>query len=1077
MFFVDLRSSTSHDGDAFYPLPNTCPSSKGCPVPEPETPRVEENIVLNYWTDEGLEFSVLDESSGFPKRRTWPLPMGGEDEMMLVMEESHTEVVSTSHVDDGSDAHALGFGMNGPFLVFCTILEGRHLKDTAVKDHKAPFTACCGIYNDKDSDSLYFKTDFVSGAPNHFWNQTFVFQVDRENPVMEIFVLGRETTSVSLLGYAVHTFTSEQIESILRCRVGGSTQPFFEDCWVNLEGGEGIGVIHLRVSTSPSMDRDRTQVLASSAIDMYDYVITGDLSSWLGFKGYLDRIEERQIDRWLNLQKDYPILFTEPHSFQYYSDNIDLLSFVLWGIPSADAGLRVKPKLLERDPANGFELHSSVSYARYLEGIEVYQIKVEYGTARWSIWKEYADFLALSESLGLGEILGIIEKKFDVKERRSLVAMANSADILEKRRRALDEFLKQALRVSESGTGENKYSQDITNFFGMRGYRQVDLDSLSNPRGSLWYALSGAYELASDSTIRYEQIVGVKCLEDWINLGGTEEGYELAEKAKRDIALDIRRTDSSLNDTEAGQLFEILGAFALMHPKIGYCQAMNFITLCLLRVCRSEKHAFFVLCSIVRNILPYYYINSMKGVRADMLCVYNLFKKYLPSILRHFEELGLPLELFLTEWLLCILSNDFPKRSVFLLWDWFFLEGPEVVFYILLAFFTKIEKDVLRCTEMEECIILIKLEAAAMYDAIELVDLALKAKSQIGVLELRNLREMSLDAINMSRVEQQKKKRRPSRLTKLFKIISPSSSQIHDLQEAILRIYQKDQEMQQAKASKQQYTSANLFVDNFQNFFNPHQKAPQGSSISGVSSDSIPLAVPEFFGLSRRSTLSMASASTAQSFKVITAEGEARCYIECCVFEKAFMRVFRRSHNSSEMSIESIESIDFKGTCNNSDDDGASPPGSPTQTPYASDEDSKVNGRKRSGVIRSALKRVLEVFTVDKQDMIDFQELLCVLVMLSSNVTAESKLKLYFEILRDQAKKEIITKANVLFLLGIAADVTRREMFKNALDSLIINTDWISSETFTYEEFLALVDSDPRVKKALNNNAQQPAES
>lgn len=1057
-----------------------CPSSYGYPVPKPEVPIVEENIVLNYWTEESLELPVLEESSGFPKRKTSPLPMGGEDEMNLAMEESHTEVVSTSYVDDGSDANAPD--MKEPMLV-CTIIEGRHLKDTAVKDHEAPFTACCGIYNDKYRDSGYFKTDFVSGAPNHFWNQTFVFQVDPENPVIEIFVLGRETASVSLLGYAVHTFTSEQIDSILRCRLGGSTEPFLEECWVNLEGGEGIGVIHLRISTSHSMDRDQTQVLASSAIDMYDYVVTGDLSTWLGFKGYLDRIEERQIDRWLDLQKVYPILFTEPHSFQYFSDNIDLLRFVLWGFPSAEAGLRMKPKLLARDPANGFELHTFVSYARYLEGIQLYKIKVEYGTARWSIWKEYADFITLSETLELGEILGIIEKKFDVKERRSLVAMTNPADILknlEKRRRALDEFLKQALRVSESGTSGNKYSQDINNFFGMRSFRQVDLNSLSNPRGSLWYAFSGAYELASDSTIQYDQIVGVKSLEDWINLGGTEDGYKLAERAKRDIALDIRRTDSSLNDTEAGQLFDILGAFALMHPKIGYCQAMNFITLCLLRVCRSEKHAFFLLCSIVRNMLPYYYINSMKGVRADMLCIYNLFKNYLPSILGHFEELGLPLELFLTEWLLCILSNDFPKRSVFLLWDWFFLEGPEVVFYILLAFFTKIEKEILRCTEMEECIILIKLEAAAMYDAIELVDLALKAKSRIGILELRNLRETSLDAINMSRVEQQKKKRRPSRLSKLFKIISPTSSQIHDLHEAILRIYQKDQEMQQAKASKQ-HSSANPFVDNFQSFFNPLQKT---SSMSGVSSDNnIPLAVPEFFGLSKRSIpeLSMVSDPTAQSFEVTTAEGETRCYIECSVFEKAFMRVFRWSQSSSDMSIEAIEAMDLKGKggvgYDDSDDDGPSPPESPIQTPYASDENGKGNGKKRSGVIRSALKRVLEVFTVEKQDMIDFQELLCVLVMLSNNVSTEFRLKLYFEILRDKVKKDVIPKSNVLFLLGVAADVTRREMFRNALDSLITYTDWIGSEALRYEDFCELVASEPRVKKALYNDAQQSAES
>jgi hypothetical protein len=188
--------------------------------------------------------------------------------------------------------------------------------------------------------------------------------------------------------------------------------------------------------------------------------------------------------------------------------------------------------------------------------------------------------------------------------------------------------------------------------------------------------------------------------------------------ARRDIALDIRRTDSTMTEQEAEQIASILYAFALVHPRIGYCQvrdigaslgsrlehdkgkralegcskggrivvlcfeqAMNFVALCLLRVCQSEERAFFILCSLSRNILPYYYIKSMKvgnepptstfvrpawvwvsesssspvqGVRADMLVTYNLFKRRLPCTLEHFETLGLPLELFVTEWLLCI---------------------------------------------------------------------------------------------------------------------------------------------------------------------------------------------------------------------------------------------------------------------------------------------------------------------------------------------------------------------------------------------------------------------------------------
>jgi len=319
----------------------------------------------------------------------------------------------------------------------------------------------------------------------------------------------------------------------------------------------------------------------------------------------------------------------------------------------------------------------------------------------------------------------------------------------ENRRQVLDAFLQQTLRLTHTGLSDNKpvYHPEVYDFLGLRPFTTIQRQSLENVRGSLWWIFSGAAELAMESEVKYEQVVAVESKEEWVVLGGSPEAYEAAEASHRDILLDIRRTDATMTTPESESIIRILSAFALVNPKIGYCQAMNFITLCLLRVCGREDQTFYILNCLSWHILPYYFIKSMKGVRADMLVTYNLFKRHLPALLTHFESLGLPLELFVTEWLLCIFSNDFPKPTVFRLWDWFFLEGPSVTFFVLLAFFRTIQSGILQCRDMEHCINYIKSQASSLMDVQELIDLAVKERDMLGSNEVTELREMSLDQV------------------------------------------------------------------------------------------------------------------------------------------------------------------------------------------------------------------------------------------------------------------------------------------------------------------------------------------
>ena len=85
---------------------------------------------------------------------------------------------------------------------------------------------------------------------------------------------------------------------------------------------------------------------------------------------------------------------------------------------------------------------------------------------------------------------------------------------------------------------------------------------------------------------------------------------------------------------------------------------MNFIALALLRAMGSEEDAFWTLCGLATNILPYYYTAAMSGTSIDLKMLSQLVKERLPAVHEHFKILECPLDLLLSQWLLPVFSTS-----------------------------------------------------------------------------------------------------------------------------------------------------------------------------------------------------------------------------------------------------------------------------------------------------------------------------------------------------------------------------------------------------------------------------------
>jgi len=116
--------------------------------------------------------------------------------------------------------------------------------------------------------------------------------------------------------------------------------------------------------------------------------------------------------------------------------------------------------------------------------------------------------------------------------------------------------------------------------------------------------------------------------------------------------------------------------------------------------------------------------------------------------------------------------------------------------------------------------------------------------------------------------------------------------------------------------------------------------------------------------------------------------------------------------------------------------------------------------------IRESLHKVLDVFTYEKQNVLDLQQVLCVLVVLS-DIHVVQKIELCFEILRESPRKDSINRANVLLLMQNAIEVTKKDFSRSTLDSLVNSSTLLQLDRLNYSQFCTVISGNLKVQDAL----------
>lgn len=206
-------------------------------------------------------------------------------------------------------------------------------------------------------------------------------------------------------------------------------------------------------------------------------------------------------------------------------------------------------------------------------------------------------------------------------------------------------------------------------------------------RAKVWAESSGAAAL---------RIPGY--YEDLVNNGETDP--VIATQIEMDITRTL--TDNIFFRTGPGvkKLNEVLLAYSRRNPEVGYCQGMNLITACLLLIMPTAEDAFWVLATMIEDILPqHYYDQHLLTSRADQSVLRGYVSEILPRLSAHLEELEIELEALTFQWFLSVFTDCLSAEALFRVWDVVLCmhDGSTFLFQIALALLKLNEKALLQC--------------------------------------------------------------------------------------------------------------------------------------------------------------------------------------------------------------------------------------------------------------------------------------------------------------------------------------------------------------------------------------------
>lgn len=144
-------------------------------------------------------------------------------------------------------------------------------------------------------------------------------------------------------------------------------------------------------------------------------------------------------------------------------------------------------------------------------------------------------------------------------------------------------------------------------------------------------------------------------------------------------------------------LFNILKAYSILEPEIGYCQSMSDIGAFILKYFEEEE-AFWLLVKIIEDEKYQFYGRFVEGfpLLKRTFYVHNrLLEKALPSVSKHLNKYEIIPEYYCLKVYMRIFVVGFNFEMTLRAWDLFLYEGADILYSLFITIISYYEKDIL----------------------------------------------------------------------------------------------------------------------------------------------------------------------------------------------------------------------------------------------------------------------------------------------------------------------------------------------------------------------------------------------
>ncbi|KAF9956813.1 hypothetical protein BGZ65_002453 [Modicella reniformis] len=188
---------------------------------------------------------------------------------------------------------------------------------------------------------------------------------------------------------------------------------------------------------------------------------------------------------------------------------------------------------------------------------------------------------------------------------------------------------------------------------------------------------------------------------------------------QRDLARTFPQIDMFKEEGGKGQegLRNILKAYSLYDPHVGYCQGLGFLVGPLL-MNMDEREAF---CVFVRLMETYdmrtMFTLNMEGLQLRLYQFSALLSEHLPMLHAHLSFHSIHPAMYASQWFLSLFAYTYPLPLVLRIFDVVFSEGaPETIMRVAVAFLKKNEEKMMQLQEFED---LLDVLSTKLYDVYE----------------------------------------------------------------------------------------------------------------------------------------------------------------------------------------------------------------------------------------------------------------------------------------------------------------------------------------------------------------------